>query len=315
MPLIPEKLFNEEWVANANFRNQMSRWTGLYNYYDPDHVPPKADLASAKKALAKLRSVLVVNQRQMHKALRPWDLTPRAMEHLDRAEPWWGFEFETGWVSAAARGEALAFTFDKLDGAMYDGEGEGGYPVEITFLPEERSKYLNGTSTAHKFIQWMNDNPKLVQFTGHNNVGTHLNMSHPGITDYGTVVELTKFLNRTLMYTVKVNGQRKEMFGRESIYAGFFAQDAGGNVWTEFKGFRTAYTMAEFERYIKTSEALQKCVEVFVNAPSGSLSSKAVDNLYDVAFNGAEPNVVRHTTIVPPAGAERLCTRGHFGAL
>lgn len=312
MPLFNEDLFHDEWANNSMFRTTVIEFLGR-NHQFLEGV--KADRSSALKALYSLRHVLVTSQRQMHKYLRPWDVSSKVLNHLDRNEPWWGFEFETGWVSADARGEALAFTYDNIDGVMYDGEGEGFYPVEITFLPEERSKYLDGTSSAHKFIRWMNDNPQLIYLSGINDVGTHLNMSHKKIETHAQAVELSKFLNRTLHQTVKVDGQRKEMFGRETIYAGFFAQFGGDKAWVEFKGYRTAYTLEEFEKYIKSAEALQKCVDLFIDR-TRACDMMCVGNLYDVAFNEAEPE------LVPWVGplqlgprSSKLCSRYAMGPL
>ena len=312
MPLINDNLFMEEW-NDPNFRYNISNMLTAYNNW----VLPvfQADRKSALKAQGQIRDMLVVVQRQMGKANRPWDLSRRVFEKLNRKEPWWGWEFETGWKSVEARGKALAYTYDTFDGVMYDSEGEGAAPVEITFCPQEQSKFLSGKSDAHKFVKWMEDHPELTYLGDDNNVGTHLNMSHPAITEYPQATDLARFLNRTLWQTVKVNGQRKEMFGRESIYAGFFPQNAGGNVWVEFKGYRTAYTLAEFNNFCKSAAGLQKCVELFLQLPNNG-AGKAVDNLYDVSMNGADPLLIDwERTPDMPYGAKRLHTRGFMGSI
>lgn len=320
MPLFNDDLFHSEWKNNEGFRDLLSRFTitertGRHYWQAHDLPAVKADRESALEVQAALRNMLVVKQAQLHKQLRPWDVTTKALAHLDRREPWWGFEFETGWASQSARGAALAFTYDHLDGAMYDGEGEGNWQVEITFLPEEQSKYLNGTSTAHKFMQWMTNNPKLVYKGSGNNVGTHLNMSHPAIVSYEQATDLASFLNRTLHHTVKVNGQRKLMFGREQLYAGFFPQYAGGNAWVEFKGYRTAYTIGEFNQYLKSAAALQKCIDLYIENPQ-LCTQKCVTNLYDVSFNGADPELAKWNGPLPlPAGGVSLHFRGHMGMI
>ena len=312
MPLINQELFLREWPINPQLRANAYNVANPYYSGRAQAAPPTADRESALAVLAQLRQFIVDGQNNMRKAGRPWDLLPSVLDNLNRAEPWWGWEFETGWISREARGQAIAFAYDNIDGAMFDGEGEGYHPVEITFCPEERSKYLDGTSNAHKFMQWVQDNRNLVLLTGNNDVGTHLNMSHPAITSSTQTAALCKFLNRTLWHTIAVNGQRKQLFGRETIYAGFFPQIAGNKVWVEFKGFRTAYSMEEFERYLKTAEALQKCIDLFV--PKAGLYDKAVTNLYDVAFEGADPELTTWAgTPDYPAGAAALHSRWDMG--
>jgi hypothetical protein len=317
MPLINEDIFIKKYASSQDFRDSAVAAARIFDH--PARY--KVDRESALVVAAELRRYIVDNQGQMNKGFRPWDVAPETMAHLDRKEPWWGFEFETGWKNKASRGKALAFAYDNFDGAMFDGEGEGGFPVEITFMPAEMSKYENGTSDAHRFMQWVNDNPDLIHKGAGNDVGCHLNMSHPYVDSHQKAVALAKFLNRSLYWTVLVNGQRKEMFGRETIYAGFFAQHGGGNSWVEFKGYRTAYTMAEFQRYMKSCAGLQKLVDTWVKAHKKELdySTKAVTNLYDVSFNGAAPKVVVHDYAEiqrsTPAGAKPLHSRYTFGNL
>lgn len=279
MPLIREDIFVAEVMADPAKLGGMLNYVGpeaqqfiggMEPYWDDNYngyrarpkaaVPLTPDIA--RHLHSRIREALVDRQMQMHKGCRPWDFSPRTMEHLNRAEPWWGFEFETGWASQAARKQALAFTYDNFNGVMYDSEGEGAQAVEITFMPAERSKYLDGTADACKFMEWVDAHAKLTYKSDNANVGTHLNMSHPDITTSPRQQQITRLLNRTIMMTQAVNGQREEMFGRETVYGGFYSQAAAGNVWTEFKGFRTPYTMAQFKKFLQVSEALQQVVEL-----------------------------------------------------
>jgi hypothetical protein len=281
----------------------------------------KADRASALKLLDMLGNC-VVNGARMGKGSRPWDIVPTVFDSLDRKEPWWGFEFETGWVTRDAYKEAVRHVWDNYDGCMFDEEGEGQHQVEITFCPAEMSKFLDGTAPAYKFVEWMEANQRLPFNGGGNKVGTHVNISDPRFGDNrdGNVEQLTRFLNRTMHHTRGVNGQRMEMFGRESIYAGFFHNQSNGgkNNWIEMKGFRTTYRIEEFKRYVKTCAGLQKVVDTFYTLGIKGAKDKAVGNLYDVVFNGAEPVVKDFHDFTVAANAAPLSTRyggdpGMFG--
>lgn len=272
---------------------------------------PNVDVERLRELLASIRRVLTEERRQQHKGGRPWEIDYELYARMDRREPWWGFEFELGYKSAAAYAEAVGYAYDEFTGAMFDGEGEGDYPVEITFPPEEVSKFADGTSQAHRFMLWTAQNAqRLCRRTGNNNVGTHLNMSDPRL-NARTVRQVANFLNNTLRFTSRRNGERREMFGRESIYAGFFLQNVGQNHWMEFKGFRTTYDAAEWQRYLKVCAALQKCIDFFFAQAKVNVNA-GINNLYDVAFNDAEPAMSLVRDFRPPADAAPLTTR-HFG--
>lgn len=310
MPLINQEIFVKECLARKGALREVAGYCGpaIYEKYG-GYVPPPVDRESALEVFAALRESLVGRGQQLGKNLRPWDFSKDCLAHLNRAEPWWGWEFETGWKDKAARQKALEFTWDNFDGVMYDSEGEGAVQVEITFIPAERSKYLDGSADACKFMDWIDANQNLVVNTGNVKVGTHLNMSDPRTKNAAQQHTLSKFMNRTLMWTQAVNGQRLEMFGRESIYAGFFTQVAGGNVWMECKGFRTTYSREQFQKYVLVADALQKCVDKFYNSTADEQKFLAVCNLYDVAFNGAEPQLKPLKELVKPVGAAALSTR------
>lgn len=312
MPLLAPNDFADAIVASPALLQQLTYWRGEAGRRAMALGGPgrKVDRESALALLGEMREAIIGGYQQ-GKRCRPWSFSDRVFTRLDRSKPWWGFEFETGWASSAAYKEAVAHVWDNYDGCMFDGEGEGGYAVEITFCPSEMHTYLDGTAPAFKFIEWVDQNPHLSFNGGENNVGTHVNMSDPHFSERpGSARELQKFLNRTLLFTRAVNGQRAEMFGRETIYAGFFHNDSnnGANEWLEFKGFRTTYSLDVFKRYIKTCEALQKVIDKFYTL-DGSAASKGVANLYDVAFNGAEPAIEHIDSIVAADGAAPMSSR------
>lgn len=313
MPLLREDLFVEA---------MMNRRFHVPAYFSPSVAAAQqqfnemADRKSALLVLSTLRES-IINGAQMHKMLRPWDLNPKIFDDLDKAQPWWGFEFETGWQSREAMKEALTHVWDNYEGCMFDGEGEGRYPVEITFIPAALSDYKNGTASACKFMQWVSDNRHLVYAGGANDVGCHWNVSTPEFRHSRANADgLCRFLNRTLANTRGVNGQRLRMFGRETIYAGFFVNHSADgqllnpveNVWLEMKGFRTAYSIEQWNNYMNTCTALQKVINYYF-ANRGECQGKACDNLYDVAFNGADVKISA-LNVRPAAGAAPLYSRG-----
>jgi hypothetical protein len=315
MPLVNRELFAQEVVNNPGALRYLAGRYGAPFGATAQAMRDGVIKVNRESALALLDQVGVacVGGFQMGKSMRPWDITPKVFDKLDRAKPWWGFEFETGWCSRDAYKEAVRYVWDNFDGCMFDSEGEGANAVEITFCPSEMHTYLDGTAPAYKFIEWMDANKHLPYNGGGNDVGTHLNMSDPRFNaDRQTVRQLVQFLNRTLHFTVAVNGQRKKMFGRESVYAGFFHNESnnGANHWMEFKGFRTTYNLEEFQNYIKTAAALQKVVDLFFDKGWDAVAGKGVSNLYDVAFNDADPIVRPFADVKPAVGAARLSTRG-----
>jgi hypothetical protein len=312
MPLLNSELFVDAMV-NRGWRppNHIAGGMALANAV----FQAKPDRDSALIVLETLGEAIIAGA-QMHKAMRPWEITPLAFQHLDPNQTWWGFEFETGWRTREARRQALEHVWNTYDGCMFDGEGEGDWQVEITFIPDNLAAYQNGTAAATKFVQWMDANNPLV-YRGHDNdVGCHWNVSTPHFRngDVDKADQLARFLNRTIRNAMSRNGDREELFGRETIYAGFFVQQSGGNnVWLEFKGFRTAYTTVQWDKYVATCTALQMFIDYFFdNYDRCAWTSQAGINLYDVAFNGAELKV-RGDNQRPDIDAAPLFSRQYGG--
>lgn len=249
---------------------------------------PVVDRASALQVLDEIRAYLGDNGYLAGKYLRPWDVDKDLYGRLDRREPWWGFEFETGWTNVDTRKAAIYHTWDTWDNVVFDSEGEGS-AVEITFAPEEMSKYLDGTAQAYKFAEFLTGNPNTHR-GAHDSVGTHINISDPNLTNEN-VAEVAYKLNRTVAHLPLRNGDvdvRKLFFGRSSLYGGFFVGD-GNATWIEGKLFRTTYNMDEFKRYITTCEALTKCMAALIadNRPNCFVS-----NLYEMVTDGADPVIM-----------------------
>lgn len=237
------------------------------------------------------------------KNLRPWEIDKQLYANLDRSQPWWGFEFETGYRSSQARARVVAHTWDTWDNMCFDAEGEGNAAVEITFAPQEMGKYLDNTASAVQFMQYLTDNSHLTLRTEEEMIGTHINLSVPGMTPKN-VTPLTHGMQMSLAAIPQViegvGNTRLAMFGRSNLYNGFFGHTSDEAAWMEGKLFRTTYNMDEFRRYMDVCKAftiaLTKLVEV-----SESEEHKwhyelnhlpYVNNVYEIFAFGEAPQVL-----------------------
>lgn len=256
--------------------------------------PARIDEESARRMFLQIKDYIKRTGYLPGKYLRPWEHDPGVYGNLNRAEPWWGMEFEIGLRSQAIRADVIEHTWNSWDNVVFDSEGEGTAAVEITFAPQEQSKYLDGTANAVQFMEYLCASGLWMQ-TADEGVGTHLNISHKGITSENVGMLATSMM-RTLAAIPKTcpNGDtRKHMFGRASLYGGFYSRGTGDKYYLEGKLFRTTYDMDQFRRYLKVCEALSKSLAALLpHIPRGfewRTEIPYVDNLYDVAFNGADP--------------------------
>lgn len=233
-----------------------------------------------------------------HKGLRPYNYDD--LSNLKREQAWWGFEFECGFSSEQARADAIEYAWEVADGVTFDGEGEGSYLSEVTFLPAEESKFDDGTAPAYRFMQWCSDHPDAMHKTHYESVGTHLNLSHPKMTT--NLSYIAGALNNSihhLPWEMEGKNVRQEMLGRSNIYAGCFQRQAasGRGTWIECKLFRTTYTMEQFQNYIRTAKALSRCIDA-LTADGVNLQNRGtyIANLYEVWKEGAEPIVSYEAT-------------------
>lgn len=263
----------------------------------------RADRESALAVYEQIKQYVMANGYVRAKVLRPWELDDQLYASLDRAEPWWGFEFETGYVGRDSRAAAVGHVWDNYTGTCFDAEGEGDSAVEITFGPEEASKFADGTAQALRFIDWLDANPGRVYQGGNANVGTHINISHPAMTRHNRhdiCVSMNRSLGAIPRNQEGVGDTRQLMFGRAALYGGFFEQ--GGttdSVWLEGKLFRTAYTRPVFDRYLKVCNALTAALTLIATVYADPAMSWGkvvgaypyVANLFEMAFNDAAPVV------------------------
>lgn len=266
------------------------------------------DRESALQAFEYIRTYIKDNGWVGGKGLRPWFLDGELYKNLDRAEPWWGFEFETGYKSKDARSMVIDHCWDNFEGIAFDSEGEGNAAVEITFAPQERSKFIDGTAQALRFTQFLDANPKLINKTDNANVGTHINMSHPDL-NADNLQSVCHGLTRTVGTLPRiVDGEgdiRRKFFGRARLYGGFNAQQQNGSIWIEGKLFRTTYKLAEFQRYVRVCHALTDSMDAIIrelnnadNTWQRTLQLRPyVFNLYEMVEDGAPPQIAWARTV------------------
>jgi hypothetical protein len=247
-----------------------------------DYLP--VDRTAALAMLEQCRAVIAANGRIGSKGLRPHNFDN--FPYLDRSKPWWGFEFETGWRTAATRSEAIHAAWDiGINGVTFDGEGEGNYVCEITFAPATMEDVINGSAPASQFVQYMNDHPEAIYNSGGAFIGTHLNVSFPTPALAATASVLNNSI-ALLPITRQENGvavnTRLEFFGRSSIYGGFFQHLEGGNSWLEGKCFRTTYSMETFQKYCRVGEILTQIGMLVQSEPRLQHNNIAVSNLLEM---------------------------------
>lgn len=250
---------------------QLTELRSSLSYFNGNNNSLRVTESSALALYNMCRDYVVTNGFFYNKALRPWEVDDTLLSNLDRNQSWIGWEFETGYVSAAARSEVVAHLWDNFSNTAFDSEGEGAAFGEYTFAPEEYSKYEAGTDQATVFMEYLSYNRRLCNCTSSTMIGTHVNFSIPGADNYITI---SAVLNHSLHYLS--NAERASLFGRGQLYAGFFDQ---GN-YVEGKLFRTTYNIERFKQYRAVGMRIVKLAE-WINA-NVKYSTKYISNLYAI---------------------------------
>lgn len=268
MSVINEALFLEIQSEPQNSRRRMNLGNEIaycihgYGYARIGEPTLPVDREAAVALLAQVKQAVGESGRLGSKSLRPHAYDN--FSYLDRSKPWWGFEFETGWSTQDTRRDGIYAAWDiGVNGVTFDGEGEGYFETEITFAPATMEDVLNGSAPAAQFVQYMNDHPNDVYYSGDNYVGTHVNISFPSFNN----LDVARVLNNSihmLPILIEEDGKsvnvRNKLFGRGDIYGGFYTHNMNetNNHWIEGKVFRTTYRMEQFRQYCRTAEALTK---------------------------------------------------------
>lgn len=231
-------------------------------------VMPEIDVAAAEAMYNEVKQYVVTHGYLAGKWFRPYLWTNVNEMGLDPDQPWWGFEFETGYSSQEAMSTALTYCWDTYDNVTFDSEGEGNYYSEVTFAPANMSDFLTNQAAATGYINYLSDNKALTNNTGQAFIGTHINISVPSMraTDvkdrsvYERLAGIRRVLNRSV--GSMTSDQLMQRFGRSPLYGGFFLnQDDNGNYWFEGKVFRTTYDAAVFENYVTVAKGITKAIQ------------------------------------------------------
>lgn len=218
--------------------------------------------ASAKTELRAMRdAVLAYGQR---KSNRPWYIADISAQ-LDPEQTWIGVEFETGFNGISNYRRAMNYIWNHLRYVAIDREGCGEYATEITFPPQNLSKYEEGKSNIHKLYSWLGRqerNGGLADMTNQTMVGTHINISTPAFRALAentlTPSTICAIINRSLHSTTA--DERRQLFGRNPYGFGYL-RSSGSDRWIEFKLFKSTASVAEFNGYIEVAKKIAEAME------------------------------------------------------
>lgn len=183
------------------------------------------------------------------KWLRPWQVVPALKEFRPPVGDFGiGVEVEMGFTSIQAVRDVAHHIKDWKYIAL-DREG-GQYPLEVTFPPVLYSK-LDKRSQVMRYLSYLNTvSDTVVQHSGM--VGTHVNVSVGGITDFYPYGGRMSHINNTLARSLTVEQQRK-YFGRRP-YGCLF--NRGGHI--EMKLFNSQLDPKRLQQYIDIAVSLGK---------------------------------------------------------
>lgn len=227
------------------------------------------------------------------KATRPWHIVD-ITKKLDPAQPWLGFEFETGFETEAIYQKIINFVWKNVDHVAIDKEGYGRFCPEFTFSPENLSNYMEGKSAIQRTLMWMKENKIRMADFGDHPVGTHLNISTPTFRsiDRSAQERVTRLIAHSLLFLNKKD--HKELFGRTAYGVGQLGE---GN-WIEFKIFRSTDDAKVFDQYLRISQRMAELVEHLSRAGVASLKTTGTDyihNIVELLTGKAIEPVIVHT--------------------
>ena len=268
LKFVEDTLTNTEDLQRASDLHRELYTSGReYNYGTTPTSFSNVNREEARALYDTLKNYVLSNGRFTHKSLRPYLWMDVNELGLDPDAPWWGFEFETGYISREARSTVLAYCWDNFDNVTFDGEGEGHFPSEVTFAPENMSSFIEGTAPGYQFTQFLSDHNPLTNRTQYTCIGTHINISIPEMRKVQWTTDFDKklwyvvsTLNRTLGTISRESNEY--YFGRDVLYGGFGSNsDEANNTWLEGKLFRTTYDIEVFKRYVRVCQALTKVLQ------------------------------------------------------
>lgn len=254
--------YREEREECVSYRSDVPR---VAISYDEGREPLTQERANL--LLTSLREVVMSQGHFGDKVLRPWSFDPSVYDSLDPNTTWWGWEFETGYQSREDRSDVIAYVWDTWNGVTFDAEGEG-WESEITFVPQEMGKFLDGTADACAFIRYLESQIDRCTTGGGPFVGTHINFSFPEFrtedrTAPDAIRKVRNALTLSALFMEDTPEFRMKHFGRDTLYGWFYENTA----WIEGKLFRTTYNSEQFKAYLNTARAFTRISRAVLDCP------------------------------------------------
>lgn len=259
----------------------------LYDYYVPHGV---LSMSEAQNILAQNLAAALANRQG--KFNRPWVLVD-LFSKLDPNEMWVGMEMETGFNHQDHYRSLVNFIWDNLSYVAMDREGSGDYPIEVTFPPEEMSKFTRGESQIHKMLDFMNEErlENVVPYDT-NVTGTHVNLSTPmyrSLTDENDRSRIVSVFSRSI--STLGFSDKHQLFGRQP-YGYCYRRSATGpsrvtQNWVEMKLFFSTTDRAVFGHYMGVIERLGMMLDKVIEAHAANMQQffgaahLRVSNAYD----------------------------------
>lgn len=225
------------------------------------------DMEAARGILAANLAATLRNSQGKYN--RPWCLVD-IFSKLDPNEVWIGMEMETGFNNEDHYKQLVQYIWDDLSYVAMDREGSGYYPIEVTFPPEELSKFARGEAQINKMLDFMNDKKlnNIVPAESHV-TGTHVNISTP---KFRTMADNSRrdMVARAMTYTLQTlnAAQRVEFFNRQPYgwcYRRNAASPSGVQEWIEMKLFFSTTDRVKFGEYMATIERISLLIDKLID--------------------------------------------------
>lgn len=210
----------------------------------------------------------------LSKWTRPWDVVPELRQFsVPEGDFGVGIEVEMGFKSTE---DAAYFCNWMKDWKYVTFDYEGGdYPIEATFPPMLYSE-MNNRSLPFRYLRKLTkEKDRVFEHRENDCVGTHINVSKGGITNYNPDGRLGD-LNRAL----------KELTGNKDLSTKYFGRRPYGLAFNqgryiEFKLFNSQLSDKRLRQYIDMAVSL---VELVVGKLDTTIDAKAVHIALEEGF-------------------------------
>lgn len=189
----------------------------------------------------------------LYKWIRPWDVVPELKKFkVPKNDFGVGIEVEMGFNKVEDAQFFCEFMKDWKH-VTFDYEG-GDIPIETTFPPMIYSE-MNSRSLPFRYLRHLEKNKERVFPHSHTaGVGTHLNISKGGVTNYNPDHRLEE-LNKCLQELVRNHTLAYKYFGRLPYGLAF-----NQSKWVEFKLFNSVTDQKRLRQYIDMAVNLVELV-------------------------------------------------------